>query len=137
MYKLNAMGGVQRLSDGAFIPEDERNADWRAYQEWVAEGNTPQAADPPPAPPPSAPPPPPPEPSTRWQIDRRLVLERLDHVHRFEAFQAVLDGTTALTYALWQASQSIWNDDPLVVGLLQKAGADPATILARQENPHA
>jgi len=44
-YKLNAMGGVQRLSDGAFIPEDARNADWRAFQAWVAEGNTPQPAD--------------------------------------------------------------------------------------------
>jgi hypothetical protein len=44
-YKLNAMGGVQRLSDGAFIPEDERNADWRAYQKWVSEGGTAFAAD--------------------------------------------------------------------------------------------
>ena len=44
-YKLNTMGGVQRLSDGAFIPEDERNADWHAYQAWLAEPNTPQPAD--------------------------------------------------------------------------------------------
>ena len=44
-YKLNPMGGVQRLSDGAFIPEDERNADWREYLKWVAEGNTAYAAD--------------------------------------------------------------------------------------------
>jgi hypothetical protein len=51
-YKLNAMGGVQRLSDGAFIPEDERNADWRTYLAWVAAGNTAFAADyePPPLP---------------------------------------------------------------------------------------
>ena len=45
MYKLNPFGGVQRLSDGAFIPEDERNADWRAYKEWCAKGNEPFAAD--------------------------------------------------------------------------------------------
>lgn len=44
-YKLNPHGGVQRLSDGAFIPEDERNADWRAYQQWVADGNSAYAAD--------------------------------------------------------------------------------------------
>lgn len=44
-YKLNAMGGVQRLSDGAFIPEDGRNADWRAYLEWVEAGNTAYPAD--------------------------------------------------------------------------------------------
>jgi hypothetical protein len=48
MYKLNPLGaefGVQRLSDGAFIPDDEANADWRAYLEWVDAGNTAYAAD--------------------------------------------------------------------------------------------
>ena len=43
-YKLLA-GGVQRLADGACIPEDERNADWRAYQDWLAAGNQPEPAD--------------------------------------------------------------------------------------------
>jgi hypothetical protein len=33
--------GIQRLSDGAFIPDDPKNADWRAYQAWVDLGNTP------------------------------------------------------------------------------------------------
>ena len=33
--------GVIRASDGASIPESDDNRDWRAYQEWVAEGNTP------------------------------------------------------------------------------------------------
>jgi len=46
MYKLNSEGpGVIRLSDGAYIPENEGNADWRAYQEWIAEGNTAFPAD--------------------------------------------------------------------------------------------
>ena len=39
--------GVTRTSDGASIPEDDRNRDWRAYQEWLAEGNV---ADPIPVP---------------------------------------------------------------------------------------
>ena len=34
-------GGVVRLRDGAFVPEDEGNADWREYQEWLALGNIP------------------------------------------------------------------------------------------------
>jgi len=38
-YKLIAEG-VKR-SDGAFIPESMGNRDWRKYQEWLAEGNTP------------------------------------------------------------------------------------------------
>ena len=50
MYKLyndenNNLNGVLRLSDNAWIPPDESNADYRAYLEWVAEGNTPKPAD--------------------------------------------------------------------------------------------
>ena len=43
-YKL-IENGVKR-EDGAFIPNDPRNSDWRDYQEWVAKGNAPQSADP-------------------------------------------------------------------------------------------
>ena len=43
----NAAGSVIRTSDGASIPPDDRNRDWRAYQEWLSAGNT---ADPIPTP---------------------------------------------------------------------------------------
>lgn len=39
-YRL-ASFGVVRESDGASIPPDQANADWRAYQSWLGEGNTP------------------------------------------------------------------------------------------------
>ena len=49
-YKLYA-GGVIRERDGARIPESTTNRDWRRYLVWIAEGNTPDPADPAPVPP--------------------------------------------------------------------------------------
>lgn len=44
-YKLEA-NGVVRLDNGAHIPADTRNRDWREYTEWLAKGNTPLPVDP-------------------------------------------------------------------------------------------
>ena len=49
-YKLTR-GGVIRLDDLAHIPDTSANRDWREYQDWLAEGNTPEPTDPPPPPP--------------------------------------------------------------------------------------
>jgi hypothetical protein len=38
------MQTVQRMSDGAFIPFDGGNRDYKAYLQWVAEGNEPDPA---------------------------------------------------------------------------------------------
>lgn len=48
-YKLISVG-IMRLDDGAFIPSDSKNSDWREYQKWVADGNTPIPKDPDPLP---------------------------------------------------------------------------------------
>lgn len=42
-YKLLTSGVTL---DGAVIPADERNADYRKYLDWIAAGNTPDPADP-------------------------------------------------------------------------------------------
>ena len=44
-YKLLKQG-VQRIADGACIPPSTDNMDWVRYQEWLAAGGIPQAADP-------------------------------------------------------------------------------------------
>lgn len=39
-YTLTATGGIVRNSDGAHIPADEANADYRAFLAWEASGKT-------------------------------------------------------------------------------------------------
>ena len=49
MYKKYNYKGVLtsiiRLADSASIPIEPANTDYQAYLEWIAEGNTPEAAD--------------------------------------------------------------------------------------------
>ena len=53
MYQLTTGTSIKRLSDGAFIPNDPGNRDYRKYLDWLDAGNTPEPAPAPPPPPPS------------------------------------------------------------------------------------
>jgi len=52
-YQLTTGTSIIRLSDGAFIPPDPGNRDYREYLDWLEAGNTPEPAPAPPPPPPS------------------------------------------------------------------------------------
>lgn len=49
-YTLTVGTAVMRDVDHTCIPDDPRNADWQAYQAWLAAGNVPTPYTPPPAP---------------------------------------------------------------------------------------
>jgi hypothetical protein len=53
MYQLTTSTSIKRLSDGAFIPNDPSNRDYREYLDWLDAGNTPEPAPAPLPPPPS------------------------------------------------------------------------------------
>jgi hypothetical protein len=52
MYKIRethlitgeVLPGIIRIADGAIVPNDEANTDYQEYLEWIAAGNTPEAA---------------------------------------------------------------------------------------------
>lgn len=46
MYKLINARSIQRTLDGAVIPTDPDNSDYKQYLNWVAAGNIPTPADP-------------------------------------------------------------------------------------------
>lgn len=61
MYKI-LTGAVLRISDGATIPNDVANKDWRAYQDWLAEGNSPA-------------------PMLNFDDQKSAALDAIDHFH--------------------------------------------------------
>jgi hypothetical protein len=44
-HKTNRDDCIERISDKSVIPFDPANTDYQEYLKWVAEGNTPEAAE--------------------------------------------------------------------------------------------
>lgn len=86
MYRRTSSDVVIRISDGTLIPADERNADWRAYQAWLAQGNAPESAASP-APPPI--------------LKRKQVMVQLDADGKLNAAFSAVQQAGGLIYQRW------------------------------------
>lgn len=125
-YRLTDQPGlVLRIADNTYVPHAPGNRDYRAYQEWLGQGNVPEAAPAPPA---------------RMRFIRKLVIiERLAAAKKLrqamaalklEANAAGLSDEELLLRERWRSSVAVAQHDADARAMFAALGLDPDVILA-------
>ena len=110
-YKLTDTNAVIRVSDGAVIPADPLNSDWREYQDWLAAGGVPDPYVPPPLPVPTS--------ASKLGLKRALA-----EIGLWDQVKAAI-ATDPDVQEEWELAVEIRRTDPLVQMMIDAIGLTP------------
>ena len=110
-YKLTDTNAVIRVSDGAVIPADPLNSDWREYQDWLAAGGVPDPYVPPPLPVPTS--------ASKLGLKRALA-----EIGLWDQVKAAIAADPDIQEE-WDLAIEIRRTDPLVQMMIDAIGLTP------------
>ena len=112
-YKLTSNPNQILRSDGAIIP-NAPNGDWKAYEDWLADGNVPLPAEP--------------LSVAIREIDARQLRLALLQMELLDDIEAALSQLGRAAQIEWEYATNIREDYPLVLALATNLGLDTKEI---------